>query len=103
MLLNLAATPGLGSLLAKRFVAGAGQLALALLGFGLVCVWFVRLYTSLYQQFQENTDFHWHPLPGLLGAALFAAAWLWSLVTSLSIRREARASVSSEAPPRPSK
>jgi len=36
ILVNLAATPGLGSLIGRRYLAGSGQLALALVGFVLL-------------------------------------------------------------------
>ena len=99
MLLNQLATPGLGSLLAGRRVAGTGQLLLALAGFVLVIAWFGLLAFQIYGQLMEGTE----PKPvgwlGLAGAGTFAAAWLWSLVTSLSILREARANERKLAPP----
>ena len=49
-LLNLLATPGLGSLLAGRWIAGTGQLALALAGFTLFLVWFVKIMIQYYGQ-----------------------------------------------------
>ena len=39
LLLNQFATPGLGSLLGRRLVAGMGQLAAAVVGFVLFCAW----------------------------------------------------------------
>ena len=41
-MLNLLATPGLGSLLCGRWFAGTGQLVLAVAGFALVVVWFLK-------------------------------------------------------------
>ena len=41
-LLNLLATPGLGSLLCGRWIAGAGQLVLCVAGFAVFIVWFVK-------------------------------------------------------------
>ena len=90
-LLNQLATPGLGSLLAQRWVAGLGQLALAVVGFTLVLVWFVQMMIGYYGQLLGDGQAH-HP-PGyaglLLGGGLFALAWGWSLVTSVSLLRAA--------------
>ena len=49
-LLNLFATPGLGSLLARQWIAGAGQLALALAGFAYAVAWFLQRMHQLYAQ-----------------------------------------------------
>jgi hypothetical protein len=89
-LLNQFATPGLGSLLAGRRVEGIGQLLLAVAGFVMVIGWFMLLLLQLYKEVVDGAE----PKPvgwlGATGAVTFAAAWLWSLVTSLSILREAR-------------
>ena len=91
-LINLCATPGLGSVTAGRIGSGVGQLALAIAGFVVFVIWFVRTMTAFYAQMSESPP----PTSGggirlaLVGASLFVAAWLWSLVTSLSLLREAR-------------
>ena len=91
-LLNQLATPGLGSLLGGRWLAGSGQLILALAGFCLIIAWFVKVMLLFYQQIESNAN----PAPGSVawlgesGAATFAVAWIWSLFTSLSLLREAR-------------
>ena len=90
-LINQLATPGLGSLMAGRYVAGAGQLALAVIGFILVVAWFVSLMMQVYQQIDSDAPLKPVAWLGKAGAATFAAAWIWSLVTSLSLLREARA------------
>jgi hypothetical protein len=86
----LAATPGLGSLIARRFLAGTGQLLLALAGFTLMLVWFVQMMIRYYGLMFSETQ---PRLPKLVlleaGAILFALSWLWSLVTSISLLREA--------------
>lgn len=90
-ILNQLATPGLGSVLARRFVAGAGQLALAAAGFVLIVGWFVQLFSALYRQMQDLPSVPArYPWLGKAGLALFIAAWLWSLVTSLSLVRGAQ-------------
>lgn len=91
-LLNLLGTPGLGSLMAGRVVAGAGQLILAIAGFTLVVIWFVSVMSGYYgQMFKEETGHAPTVLTQLLlGGGIFALAWAWSLVTSLSLMRAAK-------------
>jgi 4a-hydroxytetrahydrobiopterin dehydratase len=89
LLLNLLATPGLGSLLGRRWIAGGGQLMLAVVGFSLFLVWFVK---EMYQYYgQISGDVEIRPIGVFLesGLILFGAAWLWSAVTSVSLLREA--------------
>ncbi len=77
--------------MAGRLVAGTGQILLAVAGFGMVMGWFVWVAFRAYQEFRgeaEPRSFAWL---GEAGAATFAGAWLWALVTSLSLLREARA------------
>jgi len=90
-LLNQLGTPGLGSVMAGRWVAGLGQLVLSLAGFALVVVWFVQMMMRYYGQISGDSTVH-NPvvLTNLaLGAALFAVAWCWSLATSFSLMRAA--------------
>ena len=87
-LLNQLGTPGLGSLLARRWFEGVGQLLMSLGGFIFVVVWFVQLMIQYYGQITGNVVVHPVGWIGLLGAALFALAWCWSLVTSFSLLRE---------------
>ena len=57
----------------------------------MVIGWFVLLALQVYRlafRGEEGESVAWL---GLAGGATFAAAWLWSLITSLSILREARA------------
>jgi 4a-hydroxytetrahydrobiopterin dehydratase len=91
-LLNLLATPGLGSLLARRWVAGGGQLLLAVAGFALFLVWFIKEMTQFYGQISGDVPVH--PVGNFLlaGLTLFGLAWIWSGVTSISLLREASAS-----------
>ena len=90
IIINLAATPVLGSLIARRFLAGTGQLLLALAGFTLMLVWFVQMMIRYYGLMFSETQ---PRLPKLVlleaGAILFALSWLWALVTSISLLREA--------------
>jgi 4a-hydroxytetrahydrobiopterin dehydratase len=88
--MNLLATPGLGSLMAGRWVAGTGQLLLSLLGFVLILIWFVKIIVPYYGQMFGD-----HPAPEVNwkllidGAILFAVAWVWSLFTSISLMHAA--------------
>lgn len=88
-LLNLLATPGLGSVVAGRMAAGAGQLLLSIAGFALFMVWFVKEMTQFYGQISGEVEVR--PVGKFLvaGLVLFALAWIWSAVTSLSLMREA--------------
>ncbi len=90
-LLNQLATPGLGSLLARQWIAGTGQLLLSVIGFTLVMVWFVEELMGYYGQvFSDKPVKVATPLTLLgVGAALFAVAWCWSLLTSFNLFREA--------------
>lgn len=98
-LLNQCATPGLGSLLAGRRLAGLGQLLLAVAGFLMILAWFGLLALQLYQQLVNDAPAQSVATLGEGGAILFAAAWLWSLVTSLSLLREARNNEPASIPP----
>jgi 4a-hydroxytetrahydrobiopterin dehydratase len=96
LLLNLLATPGLGSLVARRWVAGIGQLFLALAGFTLLLVGFVKLMIPYYSLGFSFNDLQPRPVNwkavtsfGVVGAGLFALSWFWSLATGLSLLREA--------------
>jgi len=89
-LMNQFATPGLGSLMARRLVAGSGQLAVFLVGFVMFVVWFVdemRQYYAL--MFTDNQPHVRHWL-AFAGVGLCVLGWLWALVTSLSLLREAK-------------
>ena len=91
-LLNLLATPGLGSLIARRWIAGGGQLLLAVAGFILIMVWFFEEIIPYYRLMFSDAPPHLTNLKMLAaGAILFLLAWLWSAVTSLSLLREASA------------
>ena len=88
VLINQLATPGLGSVLAGRYLSGAGQLLLAITGFSLFVLWFVAIMRQFYGQIQGDVEIKPVGWIGLAGLAVFAAAWLWALATSISIMRE---------------
>lgn len=90
-LLNQLATPGLGSLMARRWIAGTGQLLLFLAGFVIYCLWAIKNLTRYYNLMYSDdlpTGIGWNQLAST-GVILCVAAWLWSLVTSISLLREA--------------
>lgn len=89
-LVNQLATPGLGTLMAGRIVTGIGQLVLALVGFGFFVTWFVALLIQFYGQIEGDVAVRPVGWLAQAGAGLFIAAWCWSLVTSVSLIREAR-------------
>jgi hypothetical protein len=89
-LVNQFATPGLGSLMSGRILAGTGQLTLAITGFIFFLLWFLAVMRQFYGQIQGNVEIKPVGWLGLTGLGVFAAAWFWSLVTSLSLMREAR-------------
>ncbi len=90
IMLNQLATPGLGSWLVGYRIAGAGQMLMAVAGFGLVTDWFLRLMSEMLATFgsapvQESA----HPASWLwqAGVILFVMSWLWAGITSLAIYR----------------
>ena len=102
VLLNQLATPGLGSLLARRWFAGTGQLLLALAGFVLLLVWFVQTMRDYYGlMFDAHADPHTTNFGLKYGALVFLAAWLWSLVTSFQILNSVKTPVPGAPPPLP--
>jgi hypothetical protein len=89
-LANQFATPGLGSIMGGRWLVGIGQVTVAVVGVVVAFVGFARECQDLIRMIHDE------PPTGapaarimLLGTAIFALAWLWALVTSRSLRREA--------------
>jgi hypothetical protein len=91
LLVNQFATPGLGSLMARRFLEGAVQLTMAVVGFGFYIGWFVQLMITTYRQSvdlpPQSSPYPWMGKAGLI---VFAASWLLAWVTSLSVLRQSR-------------
>lgn len=88
LLLNLGAWPGLGSVLAGRF-SGWLQMMLSLGGLLVVVAALFRFMGMLMDETRYPTwqdSFVWMAIGGF---ASFAIAWVWSLLTSLSIRARA--------------
>lgn len=99
--LNLLATPGLGSWVAGHRRVGGAQMLLAFTGFTLFLIYFSRLFVRTWNvltgdiSLEIQTTGRWP-----IALALFGAAWLWSAYTSLQIWREPPAHPSATpAPP----
>ena len=91
-LLNLLGTPGLGTLLAGRRWEGVLQLLLFLTGFVLFSVWALRDLAQFYGMMFNDTPKSSAPGGGALawtGLGICILTWSWSLLTSLSLYREA--------------
>lgn len=88
--MNQFATPGLGSLMAGRIVAGAGQLGIFLVGFVLFVIWFVDVLRQYYALMFTDHDAHARNWLAIAGVSWAAVAWLWALVSSISILREGK-------------
>ena len=77
--------------MARRFVAGTGQLMLAVPGFLIVCGWFLRVIWQFYQLISDNyadPKIRYQTLG--MGAGIFFLSWVWAWFTSLSLLREAK-------------
>jgi 4a-hydroxytetrahydrobiopterin dehydratase len=90
IVLNQLITPGMGSLMCRRWFAGTGQLVSACFGFALIMLWFGREMHAYY-----GTMFSDQPVnapPGrlaLYGWLIFAISWVWSGWTCIQLSREA--------------
>ena len=79
-------------------MAGFGQLLVAVAGFVMLMGWFVLLALQIYNELINDAQPKSVAWLGEAGAVTFAAAWLWALVTSLSVLREERANESRPPP-----
>ena len=85
---NQFVTPGLGSLMGKRWIAGIGQIILYSVGCGLILVWFFKVLMQYYGQISGDVKPHPVSWIGETGLILFVVSWLWSGVTSFGLLRE---------------
>jgi hypothetical protein len=98
VLINLLATPGLGSLMCRRRIAGISQLALAVSGFCLLVPWILlAAYDRGMQIFNDSPPASPPGWLWKLGVILFGGGWLWSLATSISLFRQAQIEARNEA------
>lgn len=98
--INLFATPGLGSYMGGRKGAGSGQLCLSVAGFLLITTWMFKTFYGVVTAEMNGTD---SVAPGAIwwqsGTFFFALAWVWSLVTSISLVREVGSAPVAVPPP----
>jgi hypothetical protein len=83
--------------MARRWIAGSGQLALAVTGCGMILVWFFKVMILYYGQISGGAPKHpvnWGMF--VAGAIIFMVSWLWALVTSFSLFFEARRNATAE-------
>lgn len=90
LVINQFATPGLGSLMAGRYLVGSAQLLFALAGFALIVAWFVMILKEAYAIMQTTGDPNPPHYLGWMGLGNFAFAWCWAWFTSISVLREAQ-------------
>ena len=77
--------------MARRFIAGTVQLTLSIVGFAFFIGWFAQVCMASYRLVADQPpEPARYPWMGKAGLIIFAAAWLWSWITSLSVLREAR-------------
>lgn len=84
--------PGLGTLAARRRLAGTLQLVVSQTGFVLMVVWTISFVRAWMQQGNLPDDLGPHFGLGLLGMALFLLGWIWSLASSAGILQDSRKS-----------
>jgi hypothetical protein len=96
---NQFATPGLGSVMAGRWVAGIGQLLIAIIGFGMVIAWFALTLRESYKLMDFSVEPKSYAWLGKSGGIVFMVSWLWSLVTSIQLIKEAKANPPVPPPP----
>ena len=102
--INQLATPGLGSIIAKRTIVGTGQLILALAGFFMLMGWMFKYFWGMAQtQIGESASQKPYGWMGKWGLICFGASWVWALVTSISLLRQARSELAGQqqVPPPP--
>jgi len=90
VVMNQCATPGLGSLMARRYIAGTGQLLLSLGGAALILVWFANILKVAYSIMESTGEPDLKPAVGWLGFGLLFLAWCWAWISSIGILREIR-------------
>lgn len=86
---NLAVFPGLGSLIAGRFI-GIVQMALCAVGFVILLIGSSHIVENFLRGGELPTEIDKEVWLVICGSAIVLASWLWALVTSVSIVRLAR-------------
>jgi hypothetical protein len=86
------ATPGIGSLKARRIFEGICQLSLAIASCFLICAWVIGWSYRIYQA--QNDEPVSQDSSGWLltwGIVCFGVSWLWALITCVSLALRAKA------------
>lgn len=97
--INLLATPGLGTILAGKFMRGLIELALSVSGFAFIIAWMFKAFFAMVAVAADTNNggpadsysFLWK-----IGVPMFAAGWLISAWSSILFIQEA----SKMAPPK---
>jgi len=88
ILVNQLVTPGFGSLMCGRWLAGLGQVVTSFLGCGLILVWFVQNMAAYYGlMFSDQPAAAGSGKVAVFGGLIFAVSWIWSGITSLQLWR----------------
>jgi hypothetical protein len=91
VVINQFATPGLGSVMCRKYFSGTCQLVLAVVGFVLFGDWMCRFFYALaMKQMDEPVpqgSYGWLARWGLI---IFGAGWVWALGTSLVLLRQTK-------------
>ena len=74
----------------RRFIAGTGQLLLAVTGFFVFCAWFLNVMAQFYALMTRDIDPKVRPWLAFSGIGIFGLAWCWAWVSSLSLIQEAK-------------
>jgi len=86
--------------MARRWVAGTGQLLLAVAGSVMLTGWFGLVAKNTYNLWFNDAE----PKPvgwlGEAGGLTFLVSWLWALVTSFQIQSSAKETEQAKDPPR---
>ncbi|MGH7977119.1 MAG: hypothetical protein ACREC8_10720 [Limisphaerales bacterium] len=83
---------GLGSLKARRFFAGICQLVAVFAGFFLMCAWIIEWCYRIFQaQAGETVSKNSIGWLWQWGAACFVVSYAWTLITCVSLMRQAKA------------
>jgi hypothetical protein len=86
------ATPGIGSLKARRIFEGICQLLLAIASCFLVCAWVIGWSYRIYQaQIGETVSQNSSGWLLKWGIICFGVSWLWALITCASLVLQAKA------------
>jgi hypothetical protein len=99
VLINQLGTPGLGSCMAGRWLAGTGQLLVALVGSAMIIGWFGQVAKNTYNLWFNDAEPKAVGWLGEAGGLTLLASWLWAGVSSFQILRSAEGNEPKKEPP----